>query len=255
MGATANSIRRTISGTALAGLLLLFSTAGNAQTDDVASAPKLVRSAAGHASDRAELPIRDRSGLVESEVTTVERMRSADKGDSTTAAAVFEEAWVYDANVDLFDDFDGDGYFTYLRVSFDADSIYADHYLYARLFLTLDGVNWDEYHVTDDFLVQGTTAFDVYEVETELVAGFQTGLYDVLIELYDADFGHFLGEFGPAQSSAFSLLPLEDIDNDVTQTTVVISSESGGGVSGVFSLAILGLLSVLAGRRRRIRSS
>ena len=38
---------------------------------------------------------------------------------------------------------------------------------------------------------------DDYEVETELVAGYSTGRYDVLIELYDAATGVLVDEFGP----------------------------------------------------------
>lgn len=230
--------------------LLAIPAFGAAQTAG-ADQHKVVRSAAGRAAERAELPMRDRSTLAEHEVTSVERSRSGTKSDSTTASAVFEEAWIFDANVELFDDFDADGYFTYLRVSFDADSIYTDHYVYARLFLTIDGITWDEYHITDDFLIEGSSPFDVYEVETELVSGFPPDLYDVLIELYDADFGHFLGEFGPAQSSAFSLLPLEDVDNDIVQTTVVVTTESGGGASGLFTLIGLGLFAAASGISRR----
>lgn len=241
-----------VSAVATAGLLLVNPLTAAAQPGATQSTPKIVRSAAGRATERGESPTRDRSTFVESEAMTVERASRNGKSDSTTSAAVIEEAWIYDADVELFDDFDGDGYYTYIRVSFDADSIYTEHYVYARLFLTLDGINWDEYHITDDFLIEGSSDFDDYEVETELVAGFPPGLYDALIELYDADFGNFLGEFGPVQSSAFSLLPLEDIDNDTVQPVVVISTEhGGGGATGLLSLAGLSILAAIAGMSRR----
>jgi hypothetical protein len=214
-----------------------------------------VRSAGGLVSQRGEARTRDGAEFIESETTTTERLRTPAKGDSTTAAAIIEEAWIYDASVEYFDDYDGDGYFTFLRVRFDADSIYADHWVYARLFLTLDGVRWEEYHVTADFLVEGTSPDDDFEVETELVSGFLPGLYDVLIELYDADYGYFLGEFGPIQSSAFSLLPLEDVDNDYVPPVVVSVEHGGGGATGLPALAGLALLVALSRRvpRRRPR--
>ena len=167
---------------------------------------------------------------------------------------MIDEACVYDADVELFDDFDGDGFYTYLRVSFDVDSIYTDHYVYARLFLTEDGINWDEYHITEDFLVEGSSPFDDYEVETELVTGFLPGYYDALIEIYDADFGYFLGEFGPADSSAFSLLPLEDIDHDTVQPVVVVTTEHGGGGATDFialaALIVFATMTTLVRRRK-----
>lgn len=240
---------------ALAGssFLLSIPAAASAPIGTAEPTHKLVRSAAGRPADRGAARTRDHSQLVESEALTVRRAAAA-KGDSRTAAAALEEAWIYDADVELFDDYDGDGYYTYIRVSFDADSIYANHYVYARLFLTLDGVNWDEYHVTEDILIEGSSPFDDYEVETELVTGFPSGYYDALIELYDADFGHYLGEFGPAESSAFSLLPLEDIDRDVVEPVVVISNEGGGGAVDPYSLLTLGLIAACAGvARRRMR--
>lgn len=171
------------------------------------------------------------------------------------ASEIYEEAWIYDAEVDLFDDLDLDGYYTFLRVRFDPDSVYSDHWAFARLFVTPDGVTWDEYHVTENFLIEGSSSFDDYEVQTELLTGFEPGLYDVLIELYDADLGYFLGEFGPNESSAFALLPLEDVGHDSVQPVVVVAEHGGGGAAGLPTLAGLALLAGLAYRSsRRTRS-
>ncbi len=252
MKASTTFAHSLLSALAATGLLLAQSSAVSAQSAAADGTAKIVRSSAGRPAERGDAPIRDRASFLESEVQTVERPSRSIKSDSATASAVIEEAWIYDAYIDLFDDLDGDGYYTYLRVSFDADSIYAQHWVYARLFLTVDGVNWDEYHITNDFLIEGTSDLDDYEVETELVAGFPPGFYDALIELYDADFGHFLGEFGPAQSSAFSLLPLEDIDNDIVEPAIVVTTEhGGGGAAGLATLIGLGSFAALARRNRR----
>ncbi len=212
----------------------------------------VVRSASGRVAERGDAATRDRSQFIESETISTERLPNVGKGDSTTAAALLlDEAWIYDASVEYFDDYDADGYYSFLRVTFDADSMYAEHWVYARLFLTIDGVRWEEYHVTGDFLIEGTSAFDAFEVETELVSGFAPGLYDVLIELYDADFGYFLGEYGPVQSSAFSLLPLEDIEYDTPPVVVVTHEHGGGGALGVPALLGLFALGAFARRKRR----
>ncbi len=150
--------------------------------------------------------------------------------DSTVASGSTGNFWIYSATTDLFNDVDGDGYYHYLRVRFDADTFFTDAYVYAELYLSWDGETWEQYFVTEDFLVQGSTSFDEYEVETEFVTGYPTGLYDVLIELYDADFGTFVDEFGPFQSSDFSILPIEDLDHDgLPPPPVTISHEHGGG--------------------------
>ena len=71
----------------------------------------------------------------------------------------------------------------------------------------------------------------------------------------DADLGHYLGEFGPVQSSAFSLVPLEDIDRDAVEPVNVVTTEhGGGGAAGLPALAGLTLLGALARRMRRRRA-
>jgi len=86
---------------------------------------------------------------------------------------------------------------------------------------------------------------------TELVDGYPTGDYDLLIEIYDAYTGDYVASFGPEDSSELSYLPLEDYDRDtpsVVERRVTITRQ-GGGASGVWMLAGLALL--LGGRLRR----
>lgn len=224
-------------------LAALTAISGASVAQDNDTTKRITRSAGGFENTRGDARVRDPSTLVESETIPRLLRQSAKAGDARVAAVGGGEAWVYEADTELFDDFDGDGYYTYIRVRFDVDSIYTDHYVYARLFISEDGETWDEYHVTDDFLVEGSSPFDDYEVETELVSGFPTGLYDVLIEIYDADFGDFLAEFGPADTSALSLLPLEEIGLDPSPPIIVVSEERGGG-GAVDWLVILALVSI-----------
>jgi MYXO-CTERM domain-containing protein len=100
-------------------------------------------------------------------------------------------------------------------------------------------------------LIEGTDPDDDYEVETELVSGYSTGQYDVLIELYDADTNELVDEYGPIESVEFSLLPLEDSGRD--GAVIVLPPEDDGG-GGAFSwLGVLGLLGALGLRRRLAR--
>ena len=164
------------------------------------------------------------------------------------------ESWIYDARTDLFGDADADGYYRFLRVQLDADTIHTMQDVYAEIYLSADGDSWELLYSTKDFSIWGTDDDDDYEVETELVSGYSTGLYDVLIELYDTDTGEFLDEYGPNESPDFSLVPLEDSGRDgivVTQPPVTIINESGGG-GAVSWLALAGLAGALSLRRRRV---
>jgi hypothetical protein len=162
-------------------------------------------------------------------------------------ASASPDHYIYDADVELFDDFDADGFFTFLSVRIDADSLRNSAYVYAELYLSPDGTTWEHYHSTDDFWIGGATGDDEIFVETELVSGYPSGYYDLLIEIYDADLGTYSDEFGPNQSDGMGLLPLEDVTRDPEPQPVVI--HGGGGAFGWIWLPAL-LLAGWRGRRR-----
>lgn len=167
------------------------------------------------------------------------------KSGVTTSQAGDPNFWFYDADVVLFSDLDRDGYYFGIDLLFDADTTYAVADVYAVLYLSYEYGPWNEYASTDDFTLFGSTSDDDYIVETELVSGYPTGNYDILIELFDAYDGSYLASFGPDDTSELALLPLEDSTRDAVSpggdTHVVVTS--GGG--GSFSLLLLvGLFAV-----------
>ena len=181
---------------------------------------------------------------------------TADAGASPKIAqAVANDFWIFDADVVLFGDDDVDGYFFGIDLLFDADTVYSSAPVYAVLYLSLDGGPWNEYAATEDFLIEGANADDEYVVVTELQSGYPTGDYDLLIELFDADTGEFLTDFGPEGSSSLSLLPLEDFNRDApvfdTPVTVTRVRGGGGGSMAVWLLALLTLTTAVRHARRR----
>jgi len=162
------------------------------------------------------------------------------------------EFWIYDASVELYSDSDQDGYYYGIDLSFDADTVYTAADVYAVVYLSYDFGPWNEYSSTDDFTIFGASGDDEYFIETELVSGYVTGDYDILIELFDAYDGSIVASFGPEDSPELSYLPLEDAGRDTPPRTTVVVSEGGGG-----SLGLLGLLALLAatgfrGAQRRL---
>ena len=217
---------------------------------------RITRNAAGPAGEHAADELRDPTEFEflrrePGEITVKPRVAAA-SGKGTQSVRSFGDSWVYDATTDIFADRDNDGYYTFLRVQFDVDTIYRYQYVYAEIYLSADGTSWEHLYSTDDFAVWGSDPDDDYEVETELVAGYSTALYDVLIEIYDADTGELLDEYGPNESPLFSVLPLEDSNRDgvvVVPPPVTVIEGGGGAVSW---LALTGLLGALAARRRRL---
>lgn len=174
---------------------------------------------------------------------------------ANNADAINTDFWFYDAYVTLFRDDDADGYFAGIELEFDADTIYTAADVYAVTYLSLDYGPWNVYAETADFTVYGASDTDEYVIETELVAGYPPGDYDILIELYDTFDGSLVATFGPEETSELSFLPLEDTTYDApsgTTTRVVINSEGGGG--SLSWLLILGLTTITLMRRRARRT-
>ncbi|HSC13956.1 MAG TPA: choice-of-anchor H family protein [Gammaproteobacteria bacterium] len=244
--------------TSLAALSFVFGSSASAEETAAGTEERITRNAAGHVREHAADELRESTSfeLLRRQPADIEvKPRTTTGGVKGSQKLLTSgESWVYDARTDLFGDADNDGYYRFLRVQLDADTVHTHAYVYAEIYLSADGTAWEHLYSTQDFSIWGTDDDDDYEVETELVSGYSTGMYDVLVELYDADTGEFLDEFGPNESPLFSLVPLEDSGRDGlvvdVPPPVTIVEESGGGA--ISWLALVGLVGALALRRRRL---
>ncbi|MEJ2622936.1 MAG: choice-of-anchor H family protein [Candidatus Thiodiazotropha sp.] len=146
---------------------------------------------------------------------------------------------IFDARTVISRDDDDDGYYHRLSVSFDPDVVSGRAWVYAELYLSLEGGPWNRYYTTESFPIDGDDSEDDYEVVTRLTDGYPSGYYDVLIELYDADNEDFLAEYGPYDDRDLSALPLEDSYRDGDD-----HYHGGGGALGL-SMLLLVLLTRL----------
>jgi hypothetical protein len=171
-------------------------------------------------------------------------------GSASAQSAGFD-FWIFDADVVLFNDDDRDGYYHGIDLLFDADTIYSAAEVYAVVYLSLDFGPWNEYGVTEDFWIFGASGTDEYVLVTELMSGYPTGDYDLLIELFDAADNSFLASFGPDDTSALSFLPLEDFNRDEPIADAPIAvSHGGGGAADAWTIGILLLLLVVSAARK-----
>ena len=159
--------------------------------------------------------------------------------------------WFYLADVELYGDSDRDGYYSGIDLLFDVDTYYSVADIYAVAYLSYEGGPWEEYAVTEDFTIFGSSGTDDYVIVTDLVSGYPRGDYDILIEVFDAGTSEFLAYFGPEDTSELAFLPLEDMDRDapVPETRITVNS-GGGGASDWLWLALLGIFATLSGLRR-----
>ncbi len=173
--------------------------------------------------------------------------RSLKSGTGSRAAAASYDFWFYSADVILFNDHDSDGHFHGIDLLFDADTYYESAEVYAVVYLSFEGGPWNEYSATDNFLLFGSSADDEFNIVTELVSGYPTGSYDLLIELFDGYNDDFLASFGPVDTSELAFLPLEDADRDTPYvppppSTTVIVEDGGGAFSWLLTLFLAAML-------------
>ena len=179
----------------------------------------------------------------------VKSARSAEQAKAASESALLPNTdfWFYDAWVDLYADVDRDGFYSGIELTFDVDTIYAVADVYAVVYLSFEYGPWNEYAVTEDFTILGTSANDEYVIETDLVSGYPTGDYDILIELFDAFDNSFVASIGPEETSELAILPLEDMNRDAaTETRITVNSGGGGSFSW---LLLLGLAAAALRRR------
>lgn len=251
----AKAIERTLAGLAL--LALAGGLAPAATADEPADEP----AAESRSTIVRLIPSGGRDGAVgearrfgydkpDTEGTRATRSSRSEKAGSAAEAAGSNDFWFYTADVQLYNDDDRDGYYHGIDLLFDADTVFSEVDVYAAVFLSYQGGPWDEVAVTDDFTIFGATSDDEYVVLTELESGFPTGDYDLLIELYDAFDGAFLAEFGPADTSELSFLPLEDYQRDAPRDGDVIVGHRGGGGAAA---GLLLFCATWLGRRLAVR--
>ena len=162
--------------------------------------------------------------------------------------------WFYSADVILFGDHDNDGYLFGIDLLFDVDTIWSAADVYAVTYLSYEGGPWNEYAATDNFTLFASSADDAYNIVTELEAGYPSGSYDLLIEIFDAQTDEFLASFGPEDTSALGILPLEDLNRDapIFDEPIANNHGHGGGSTGIWGL--LALLLARALRRFSVKT-
>lgn len=163
------------------------------------------------------------------------------KKSSLMAATANTDFWFYLADVELYADDDRDGYFSGIDLLIDVDTYFSVAEIYAVAYLSFEGGPWEEYAVTENFTIFGSSGTDDYVIVTDLVAGYPRGDYDLLVEVFDARDDTFLAFIGPDESSELALLPLEDMNRDApvsTETRITVNN-GGGGSLGLVMLLVL----------------
>jgi len=157
-------------------------------------------------------------------VVTQKKQRTVNK------QSLSHEFFFDSVNVYMDTDLDGDGYYSEFTVNFDADTIFNVATVYARLYLSLNGGDWELYHTTGNFNLEGYSGFDDFSVSTILTSGYPPGNYDILIDLYDEYDNSLVATISADDDYGLSNLYLEDVSYE--------GSVGGDARYSVFSTSI-----------------
>ncbi|MFC4656030.1 choice-of-anchor H family protein [Rheinheimera marina] len=173
------------------------------------------------------------------------------KAGSDLIQAVENNVWFDSIDISLSGDRNDNGFFHNIYVRFDADTAYNEVPVFVHYALRRPGQAEVIIHTSSVFTLYGTSANDWFAIESELLHSIPTGYYDLVLRVYDADYGDLLAEISGNDSGALADLALEDLSYD--REPVVIIEEDSGSLhwSWLMALLLLAPLRKQALRRRR----
>jgi hypothetical protein len=158
----------------------------------------------------------------------------------TRSTVASNDFWIYDSWLSLSNDLDYDGYYSTLTVEFDVDTVYSRAYVYAIIYLGVNGL-FEPIHTTSVFAIDSDISEDSFIVESELISGFPSNDYEIMIELYDADTNQFVAFSDGYEDADLAFAPLESVNFETLPEPPVIIIEEHGGSLGIWAMFGIGL--------------
>ena len=167
-------------------------------------------------------------------------------------------AWLSEVGTLLFNDSDGDGYFSGLSLSLDVDSEFSSVDVYATIdiqsALSPNRFFNERLHTTRTFTVYGRILSDEYRVDIDLISNYSPDIYDLQISLVDAYSHEILDRVDAQDFRNLSSLSLESQDNEdvfvpvnnrpvrPSNDSVRVEEFAGSGGPALLALFLLALI-------------
>ncbi|MFT6901196.1 MAG: hypothetical protein ACJAXS_001385 [Colwellia sp.] len=190
---------------------------------------------------------KSRLDMLKSPIKTIEKS-NVGHVDKTISRNYYADFSIYSAMSFLHDDYDEDGYYQTFSITFDADIYsYTDVQwgeVYALLYLSKNGGPWAHYFTTDNFIIEGNSDVDEYEVISTFMSGYASDHYDVLIDLYQVGYSDIVASYSADDTNALYALPIESAEYDEPYIEVIEVVEVSGGsmywlIWGLLSIVVL----------------
>lgn len=146
--------------------------------------------------------------------------------------------WIYDSYVTLTADIDYDGYYSSFTLEFDVDTIYQSAPIYAVIY-TSTSEEFTPFYTTNIYNIYGDNTQDAIIIENDLVTGFPSNDYELMVVIYDADTDEVLAVSDGTDDADLAYLSLESENYEYVETVEVVVVEHGGAL-GAWLFAGLG---------------
>ena len=161
-----------------------------------------------------------------------------------------DDTWINEIGTLLYSDQDGDGYFSSLSLSIDADSRFTQIEVYLIVDIIDETGRVENLHTTYPFYVYGRSFTDEYRIDIDLLQNFFPGVYDLEIFLVDAFRDRIIDQVDARDFKNLRSLPLESEDNQTGNRPVgnrpsndsnnnIRTSEHAGSFGMLFLLTLL----------------
>ncbi len=137
--------------------------------------------------------------------------------------------WIYDSFVSLTADIDYDGYYSSFELEFDVDTIYESAPIYAVIY-TATSDEFTPFYTTNIYNINGDNTRDAIIIENNLVTGFPSNDYELMIVIYDADTDEIVAVSDGTDDADLAFLSLESENFEYIEPVEVIVVEHGGAV-------------------------
>ncbi|MFQ3206351.1 MAG: hypothetical protein ACI9IT_000485 [Glaciecola sp.] len=148
--------------------------------------------------------------------------------------------WIYDSFVTFTADIDYDGYYSSFTLEFDVDTVYTSAPIYAVIYTSTSDV-FTPFYTTDIYDIYGDNTQDAIIIENDLVTGFPSNDYELMIIIYDADTDEVVAVADGTDDADLAYLSLESEDYEYVESVEIVVVEHGGAF-GIWLIAGLGFI-------------
>lgn len=173
--------------------------------------------------------------------------------NTVTASHVTNPVYLGDANINLYDDYDYDGYHSGFELFLDLDTLEVSTPVFVDIFIQRPGELPIWITTSDVTYLHGTSYTDELYFDVFLDVGFEPGYYTVIVDVYDAEIDHLLTTISVEDDYELGGLYLEssNYEESYGSHTHVSVTQHSGSAGWLMMAGTLGFLTIRLAKKSK----